>query len=46
MKEEQKLSKEIKNNWSKYGDLSNWVRKELIKKVKRLEKIQKEKTNG
>jgi len=33
-----KLSEEIKNDWSKYGDLSDWVRKELIRKVKKLEK--------
>jgi hypothetical protein len=33
-----KLSEQIKNDWSKYGDLSNWVREELIRKVKKLEK--------
>ena len=32
------LSYEIKNNWSKYGDLSDYTRKELIRKVIKLEK--------
>jgi hypothetical protein len=37
-----KLSKEIEDDWSKYGDLSSWVREELIRKVKKLEKSQKQ----
>jgi hypothetical protein len=40
MRKKIKLSKEIKDDWSKYGDLSEWVREELIRKVKRLEKLE------
>jgi hypothetical protein len=33
------LINSIKNDWSKFGDLSEWVREDLIKRLKRIKRM-------